>query len=621
VLRLEDFSAFKANWNPKPENIREIAAELNIGLDSVVFVDDNPAERSLVAEQLPEVAVPDVGSDVSSFAEVLERERYFETDKLVQDDLSRSAHYSSNVRRSASQVAFRNYGEFLASIEMMAEIGPFVPVYLERITQLINKTNQFNLTTRRYTSAEVEAISRNSAFVTLYGRLADRFGDNGLVSVLIGRVSGQTVELDIWLMSCRVLKREMEFAMCGNITCPKRIRHERATFAGPWRRARRLRMLEGQPRIPPAGHRGRERESNFMPTPAWQIEVDRWTPDEWSKMLDLFNDANVYQTWSYGQVRWGRKRLSHLVLKRGGEVLGMAQLRIVRPTRFNFGMAYLRWGPLCERRGRPLDSEVFTRIASALDTEYVRKRRLFLRILPAAFVGSPRAAVIQSAFCRFDPEPSSPENTYRTFLLDLAPGLEELRKKLDAKWRNHLSRAEKNNLKVIAGNGSAEFRTFCQIYSQMRKRKTFETTVDVEEFGRIQEDLAEPHRMRVLICEDRGVPVAGLVTSAMGDSAIYLLGATSDDGLKSQGAYLLQWTLIRWLKEKGIRWYDLGGIDPIVNPGVYSFKKGFAGADVSQMNPMVACTSVVSSAVVRAGLAMQRTFRSWSEAAPVPSNR
>ena len=160
VLKLEDFSAFKANWDPKPENIREIAAELNIGLDSIVFVDDNPAERALVAEQLPEVAVPDVGSDVSLYAELLERERYFEVAKVVTDDLNRSAFYSSNAQRNADQAAFSNYGEFLASLDMVAEIGPFAPVYLERITQLINKTNQFNLTTRRYTSAEVEAISR-----------------------------------------------------------------------------------------------------------------------------------------------------------------------------------------------------------------------------------------------------------------------------------------------------------------------------------------------------------------------------------------------------------------------------------------------------------------------------
>lgn len=213
ILKLEDFSAFKANWNPKPENIREIAAELNIGLDSVVFLDDNPAERALVADQLPDVASPEVGSDVSRFAEILEHERYFEVDKVVQDDLNRSAYYNSNAQRSAHQAGFRDYGEFLASLEMTAEIGPFSPAYLERITQLINKTNQFNLTTRRYTSAEVEAISQNLGLITLYGRLADRFGDNGLVSVLIGRVLGETVELDLWLMSCRVLNREMEFAM------------------------------------------------------------------------------------------------------------------------------------------------------------------------------------------------------------------------------------------------------------------------------------------------------------------------------------------------------------------------------------------------------------------------
>lgn len=213
ILKLEDFSAFKANWNPKPENIREIAIQLNIGLDSIVFLDDNPAERSLVADQLPEVAVPDVGSDVSRFAEALEHERYFEVGKIVQDDLNRSAYYSSNTQRSTYQAGFHDHNEFLNSLEMTAEIAAFSGVYLERITQLINKTNQFNLTTKRYTSAEVEAVAVDSGSITLYGRLADRFGDNGLVSVVIGRVRGDTVELDLWLMSCRVLGREMEVAM------------------------------------------------------------------------------------------------------------------------------------------------------------------------------------------------------------------------------------------------------------------------------------------------------------------------------------------------------------------------------------------------------------------------
>jgi lipid II:glycine glycyltransferase (peptidoglycan interpeptide bridge formation enzyme) len=354
---------------------------------------------------------------------------------------------------------------------------------------------------------------------------------------------------------------------------------------------------------------GCEKEPKFMPNPAWQVEVDRATPTEWSKMLDLFDDVNIYQTFAYGGVRWGKKSLSHLVLKGDGEVLGMAQLRIVRPTPLKFGMAYLRWGPLCERRGKPLDPEVFTNMARALEEEYVGKRRLLLRVLPNAFAQSPRAEAMQTAFSRFTPETLTAENTYRTFVLDLGPPLDELRKRLDSKWRNKLSGAEKNNLKVVAGNGREEYETFCQLYHQMRQRKNFETTVDVEEFRRIQENLAEPQRMQILICKDGGIPVAGLVASAMGDSAIYLLGATSDAGLNTKGAYLLQWTMIRWLKENGIRWYDLGGIDPEGNPGVYSFKRGLSGLDVCQINPLVASGSAVSSAIVKAGLVMQRTLR------------
>ena len=120
----------------------------------------------------------------------------------------------------------------------------------------------------------------------------------------------------------------------------------------------------------------------------WQVEVEAATPATWSSMLDLFEDANIYQTWSYGEVRWGRKNLSHLVLKRNGEIVAMAQVRIIRPTRFKFGMAYLRWGPLCHRKGTELDAETVTEMARALNQEYVCKRRLLLQILSNAFVGS-----------------------------------------------------------------------------------------------------------------------------------------------------------------------------------------------------------------------------------------
>lgn len=362
-------------------------------------------------------------------------------------------------------------------------------------------------------------------------------------------------------------------------------------------------------RTSPVQLASREKELKFMENHGWEVEVDRATPAEWSQMLNLFDDANIYQTSAYGGVRWGEKNLSRLVLKQEGEVLGIAQLRIVRPTPLKFGVAYLRWGPLWERRGLALDPNVPNCMARAVQAEYVHKRKLFLRVLPNAFAGSSRATTFQAAFRKFTPEPLDAGNRYRTFVLDLSPSLDQLRKNLDPKWRNKLSGAEKNNLKVVAGNSREEYQTFCQLYYQMRKRKTFETTVDVEEFRRIQKDLAEPHRMQILICEDRGIPVAGLVASAMGDSAIYLLGATSDAGLNTKGAYLLQWTMVRWLKENGIRWYDLGGIDPEGNPGVFSFKRGLSGLDVCQINPLVESGSAVSSAIVKAGLAMQRTLR------------
>lgn len=345
-----------------------------------------------------------------------------------------------------------------------------------------------------------------------------------------------------------------------------------------------------------------------MQGPEFQVEIDQTTSVEWSEMVDLFEDANIYQTWSYGAVRWGEKNLSHLVLRRNGDVVGMAQIRIIRPTRLNVGMAYLRWGPLCHRRGTQINAEVVSQLSHALRKEYVRKRGLLLQVLPNAFVESERAVMIESTFSDFTQGGGITANTYRTFVLDLAPPLDELRKKLDGKWRNQLVRAEKNDLRIVSGNGTNEYKTFHQMYREMEGRKGFESTVDIDEFEKIQMRLPVNHRLRILICEQNEVPVAGLVASIIGDSAIYLLGATSDAGLKAKGAYLLQWTLIREIKEQNIKWYDLGGIDPDVNPGVYHFKKGLSGIDARHAPSMVACSNVVSSAVVRATQAAQRAM-------------
>ena len=217
VLKLSHFSAFRANWEPKHENLTAIAKELNLGIDSLVFVDDNPAERALVASQLPMVAVPDVGSDVTQFIPALEAGGYFETVRVSAEDFSRADTYAANSQRALLKSKFRDYGEYLDSLQMTAEIDAFKPVYLDRITQLTNKTNQFNLTTRRYTAAEIQKMSLDPAYITLYGKLTDAFGDNGLVSVIVARKDGSTLHIELWLMSCRVLKRDLELAMLDEL--------------------------------------------------------------------------------------------------------------------------------------------------------------------------------------------------------------------------------------------------------------------------------------------------------------------------------------------------------------------------------------------------------------------
>ncbi len=219
VLKPEDFLVIKANWQNKDQNIREIAEELNIGVDSLVFVDDNPAERHIVSSQVAGVAVPEIG-DAVQYLITLDRSGFFEMTSLSQDDLKRNEMYKANVERSREQASFADYTDYLKSLDMVGEIAAFSPVYLSRIAQLTNKSNQFNLTTKRCSLSDIEELAADANCITLYGKLQDKFGDNGVVSVVFGHVDEQDTTLfhiDEWLMSCRVLKRDMEAAMLDGL--------------------------------------------------------------------------------------------------------------------------------------------------------------------------------------------------------------------------------------------------------------------------------------------------------------------------------------------------------------------------------------------------------------------
>lgn len=211
VLKENDFTNIKANWDEKSNNLLKIAEEINIGVDSLVFMDDNPVERNIVSQMIPTVSVPNIGTNVLDYINHIDMNGYFEAVSISEDDIKRNTYYDQNNKRNIAQHSFTNYTDFLKSLDMQADIADFKAVYLDRITQLINKTNQFNLTTNRYTSTEVNEMFENDTYITLYARLKDKFGDNGLVSVVIGQKQEEALHINIWLMSCRVLKRDLEY--------------------------------------------------------------------------------------------------------------------------------------------------------------------------------------------------------------------------------------------------------------------------------------------------------------------------------------------------------------------------------------------------------------------------
>lgn len=217
VLKEDHISVFVANWTDKATNLKAIAQALNIGTDALVFLDDNPAERERVRQELPEVAVPEVGDEPSDYVRLLSLAGYFEAVAFNDEDRKRADMYQANAQRASALQKVGNLDEYLASLDMECTIAPFDDLGRARIAQLINKSNQFNLTTRRYTEADVAAIQSDPDKFTMQVRLVDRFGDNGMISVVIFDRADKVWHCDTWLMSCRVLGRRVEEAVLAHV--------------------------------------------------------------------------------------------------------------------------------------------------------------------------------------------------------------------------------------------------------------------------------------------------------------------------------------------------------------------------------------------------------------------
>jgi FkbH-like protein len=213
VLRREDIASFVANWDDKATNIRRIAANLNIGIDSLVFVDDNPFERNIVRRELQMVQVPELPEDPALWPARIAAAGYFEALDITAEDRARGSLYQATQALREGAVAATDLEGYLKSLDMRLIWGRFDAVSMKRVTQLINKTNQFNLTTRRYTDAETAAMLDDPAVTGLHLRLVDRHADHGIIGVIIGRDAGDdALDIDSWLMSCRVLGRGVERA-------------------------------------------------------------------------------------------------------------------------------------------------------------------------------------------------------------------------------------------------------------------------------------------------------------------------------------------------------------------------------------------------------------------------
>ena len=211
ILRLEDISVFMANWDNKADNIRQIQRVLNIGFDSMVFLDDNPFERNIVRENIPEITVPEMPEDPANYLQYLYGLNLFETASYSNQDKDRTKLYQIEAERVKSFKKFTNEEDFLKNLEMVSEILPFNKFNTPRVAQLSQRSNQFNLRTVRYTEADVERMASSDDYATFTFTLVDKFGDNGLICVIIlKKESNEQLFIDTWFMSCRVLKRGME---------------------------------------------------------------------------------------------------------------------------------------------------------------------------------------------------------------------------------------------------------------------------------------------------------------------------------------------------------------------------------------------------------------------------
>jgi len=339
----------------------------------------------------------------------------------------------------------------------------------------------------------------------------------------------------------------------------------------------------------------------------YTYSVDSVSRLEWSRYFPHFEDANLYQTWDYAASVFPGQKALRMVVRKGGSVIGLAQGRVASLPGLNRGIAHVAWGPVWRRKGETPDARTLRTVLEALRDGVAVRRKLLLRVVPNLVAGDSgwAAQAFETAgFTRV-----GHLRAYRTVILDLTGPLEAIRRGLAQKWRNCLNSAERAGLEVGEGTSDAEYAVFLALYAEMRKRKDFDSGVDVHQWGTMQSILPESEKLRIFTARRGGAPVAAIAVSFMGDTGRYLLGATAEAALPTKASYALQWRVIERLKECGFNHYDLGGIDPDENPGGYQFKSRMGGREVEFVGAYRCCYSPVSRLVVSVGEGLRQVVR------------
>ncbi len=341
---------------------------------------------------------------------------------------------------------------------------------------------------------------------------------------------------------------------------------------------------------------------------SYAAAIDTIDQDQWHRLLQGFDDANIFQSWTYGAARWGEKNLSHAVITQGDDVIGLAQAVLLGAPLFGKVLAYVIFGPVWQRHGSAPRFEALANTIAALRAEYTMRRRLCLR-----FRWWDRGAsddvrtIVQDGVIWQETKPLQ-----ASCILDLSRSENQLRAAMDRKWRANLRKSEQYSLTVSQQNNSDGVDVFVELYRQMRERKHFQYDhrgVWVDYYLSFSTEL----RPRIFVCWQDRVPLACAMVSALGNRAFYLHGANGNAGLEARPGHFLQWAIVRWLKEQGqCRWYDLGAM---ASPGVRQFKKGLVGGKAPEI-PMIefqACASHLSAAIVAAGSRLYEARRTSRE--------